>query len=62
MGRMKTLTPTTYKRMEERECLVKVKTKIRKKDLENANLENVDDTTRVTDVVYAMGKSLKEWL
>ena len=48
--------------MEERECLVKVKTKIRKKDLENANLENVDDTTRVTDVVYAMGKSLKEWL
>lgn len=37
MVRIKTLTLTTYKRMEERERLIRVKTKIRKKHLENAN-------------------------
>lgn len=64
---MESLVPTTHKITEERERLtVKVKTKIRKKNLKchksTARVQNIDDITNVTHAAYAVEKTSEKWL
>ena len=62
------LKQTKKENFEERECLMKLKERIRRMELENVNkvlekhLSNTDDICKIVDAVYAMGRTIEERL
>ena len=62
------LKVTTNNEIECRTRLSKIRNKIKSDVLKNANivlsryLEGVDDMNKITDAVYAMGKTIEKWL
>ena len=66
-GKLNQLKPTTNESIESRDRLIKIKGKIKKEDIQKANtiiakyLDKVDDINRITDAVYAMGRTMEEW-
>ena len=68
LGNLQQLIPTTEANIEDRKRLQKIKVKVKRKELEKANLildkhlgEN-DDICKLVDAVYAMAKTIEQKL
>ena len=68
MENLERFKQTTKENIEERKRLIKLKERIKRKELENVNkvlekhLNNTDDICKIVDEVYSMGRTIEELL